>query len=163
MELHLKMPNELRPDIFKSIFLLIAKGGQVNNKKIRNRILSSPLIGYITVEGKVIATAAIKIPHDSIIDNAFVKSKSDDKYEEFEFELGYAMVESSFRRKGFATLLCKRLSEIYQSHNLYATITANNYPAQLILHKIGFNESGRTFRNRTDTEDLKLFIKRKKC
>ncbi len=80
MEAHFEKPCDLSPDLIKSISLLIAEGGEVNNKTLRNRLLSAALIGYIVIDEKVVATAAIKKPHDTYLDNVSIKAESDRKY-----------------------------------------------------------------------------------
>src|ERR1051326_2085907 len=159
MQLHFRTPAELEPSVFDSILRLIRHAGEVNPATVRERLEATPLIGYITVEGNVVATASVKKPLDTDVDNAFVKAHSPYRYGDFPFELGYLVVASSFRRRGFASLLTKGRCERFVEHNLFSTVRCENVSVGKILRAHGFFPTGKPFRNRTDTEDLVLFIK----
>jgi ribosomal protein S18 acetylase RimI-like enzyme len=126
---------------------------------VQSRLLDSALIGFVVVDDKVVACAAVKKPTDSRADSVFQKAHSNYEYEDFQFELGYLVVATPFRHMGFASLLISGLCRRFQSHNLYATVRVDNYPAQSIVISNGFEQSGEVFRNRTNTEDLRLFIR----
>jgi ribosomal protein S18 acetylase RimI-like enzyme len=159
-EVYFKKPDELDSETFEAIYLLIAQGGEVNNSTLREHLLDTVIIGYITVNGKVVASAAVKKSEDDYYDNVFLKAHSRLKYEDFQFQMGYLMVAPAFRRRGFASLLVKNRCELFKSDNLYATVRLNNRAAQSILINNGFEQSGRPFKNRTATEDLVLFVKK---
>lgn len=160
LDIHLVAPSELSLDVLESIISLIVQGGEVNAETVRPRLMDCALILYACLEGQVVATGAIKRPTDSGLDNAFLKAHSEHKFEEFLFELGYAVIAPDVRGKGLGRLLGKKICDSFQHENMFATIRANNEVAQHLLVENGFLPSGRVFRNRTNTQDLKLFVRR---
>ncbi len=74
-----------------------------------NRLLQAALLGYVTNAGNIIATAAIKRPLDEYADSVFAKAASEYNYDDFHHELGYVVVDPSFRNNKLATLLCEQI------------------------------------------------------
>lgn len=145
----------------RQITNLILKGDEVNPQTLPNRLSESALIAFIVDNDIIIATATIKKPLDSYKKKVFANSKSNLSITDFPFELGYVMVDENRREGKLASQLCRELSKIFLSQNLFATTRTDNLRMQSILRKNYYTEIGIQYPNRTNTAFLKLFIKQK--
>jgi RimJ/RimL family protein N-acetyltransferase len=159
MDLLFEQARSLTPAIRDAVCQLIAEGGEVKTTTLMSRLLETKEIGY-AIDGTVlVATVAMKTPHDAPSDSAFAKVGFASLYDQFHCELGYVMVSRDYRGKGIASKLCELMCDRFQHENIYATIRAENSQMKHVLLKIGFAQFGTHFRNRTDTDDLQLYVR----
>lgn len=161
MKLEIKKYSDLSEPERVQIINLILKGDEVNSATLPNRLSESALIAYFIDSNKIMATATIKMPLDSYKTKVFYDSNSNLSISDYIYELGYVMVDENCRGGKLASRLCRELTKIFLSQNLFATTRVDNVPMQKILKNNYFSEIGIMYPNRTNTTFLKLFIKQK--
>ena len=159
MELIIKKYPDLTKIELEQIHNLILKGGEVSSITLLQRLSESSLFAFVVDNNIVVATATIKNPLDNYKTNVFAKSKSNLSIIDYPFELGYIMVEESYRKDKLASQLCSELCKAFLKQKLFATTRIDNTPMQSILRKNYFVEIGEQYLNKNKTAFLKLFIK----
>lgn len=162
MGLTFKKYSELTSDELTHVLGLILAAKEVNPKTLPQRLSEAILIGIYKVNDSIVATATIKRPLESYKLNVFTKSKTDFKKDDFEFELGYVMVDPKHRKDSLASNLCKELCNLFLSENIFATTRLDNVAMQTILKKNNFAQTGQQYKSRNNTSSLILLVKTKK-
>lgn len=161
MNLKIKNHSDLSNYELTQITDLILKGDEVNPETLTDRLSESTLIAFFEDNNKIVATATIKKPLDSYKTKVFTNSKSNLSINDYSFELGYVMVDENCREGKLASRLCRELSKIFLSENLFATTRTDNLRMQSILRKNYYTEIGVQYPTRNNKGFLKLFIKQK--
>lgn len=160
MEFICKKPSEIFPNELEEIIKIISEYRDMSKDEIRSRILNSECIFIAKDNDKIVGTVSVKVPNDIISDNAFIKSGSEYKYGEFQFELGYLYVLEEYRNRGIAYNLEKMLCSTYKDYNIFAITNENNNISISLKLKLGFIQTGNKFKDRKSDNYLKLFIKK---
>lgn len=158
MEDFIKKYIELTSTEIKQIENLIIKGGEVDSKTLSDRLSQTERISFFKENGNIISTASIKIPTDNYKTNTFIKSKSNRKNEDFQFELGYVSTDENFQGQKLASKLCEKLCKLYSNHYIFSTTRIDNKSMKSILTKNNFNETGIEFPNKKQSNFLKLYL-----
>ena len=152
-------PAQIPTDQLRDIVQLISEGGEVDNKTLWAKLNNAIMIGYAAADDVIVATGALKKPHDSISDNAFVKAGADAKYEDYPYELGYLFVKESHRGAFIASRIGNTLCKMYSHANIYSTLRSDNRVARLLIERAGFTQSGTSFMSRNGKDMLMLYIR----
>jgi hypothetical protein len=152
-------PSQIPTDQLHDIVQLISDGGEVDNKTLWDKINNAIMIGYAIANDLIVGTGALKKPHDSSNDNAFVKAGTDVKYEDYPYELGYVFVKEGHRGAFIASRICTTLCKMYSHANIYSTLRSDNRVARLLIERSGFTQSGTSFMSRNGKDMLMLYIR----
>lgn len=149
---------ELSLTEIKQIENLIIQGGEVDSKTLPERLSNIEIISFFVENGEIISTASIKIPTDNYKKNTFIKSKSNINNEDYQFELGYISTKVNFQGQKLASKLCAELCKLYSNHHIFSTTRIDNESMKSILAKNNFNEAGKEFPNKNNSNFLKLYL-----
>ena len=112
---------------------------------------------FLKVDGKLVATGAIKIPRKNYKKGVFEKAGVLRLLNKYKYEAGWIVVSISHRRKGFSTKIVTTLIEEISNHGCYATTKADNVAMHTIFHKTGFEKLGDDYQSQNGDYYLGLF------
>jgi len=160
METICKIPSDLTEEEIEAAIGLIMDYRPTNRKEIEQRLLNSRAISIAKIDNKIVGTATLKIPNDIVDDNAFSKSDSGYKYQDFQLELGYMVVSPDFRNLKIGSQIVGLLCSTYENENIFAVTKTNNKSSIALKLNLGFVQAGKEFKDRKSDDLLKLFIKK---
>jgi RimJ/RimL family protein N-acetyltransferase len=156
VEVFIEKPNNISKDHFDKIVDLVISGGEVSEAFIQIGLMRAKLISYVMVDGEIVSTASIKVPNDSYKKRVFdFAGISDD----IDYEFGYNVTRVDMRRKGYATMLMKKLfSKI--TIPLFATVNLNNYMSIELLERNGFVKVGKPFSSSRGNHQIQTMVRK---
>lgn len=155
-----KCPSDLTNQEFDAIHALILLGDEVNPVTLRTRLLAASLIGFISDSDNIVSVAVMKNPSTQYKTSTFFKATAENNPVDFEFELGYVFTHKSYRKKGYASILCRELCEAYRQKSVYATTRVDNFHMQRMLASNYFLLDGKQYKSdRNDNVLLNLYVK----
>ncbi len=131
---HYKKPEDLSPQSFEQICLLVEAGGAVGAKWIRHNLERAYLIGFAMEKGAIAGTVSLKNPRREFIE--YMKGKTGIDLGDF-VERGYNSARPQYRGLGIGSVLVKGLTERVGEKRLYSTISSDNLVAQEIARRTG--------------------------
>jgi RimJ/RimL family protein N-acetyltransferase len=148
-------PADIEEAEIQQIQKLILSANQVYSEQLRQNFPRCRLIVTAHSKGKLVGTAAIKVPTDEYRRKLSERAQFD--LSNFFYEFGYAVVQAKFRGQHIATkMLVARLDDV--SSGVYTTVHANNAAVLHLALKHGFARVGSKWRGRE--EEICLLVKR---
>ena len=135
-----EMFNKKNIDIF---YELVKEGEQVNLNGLKGRILRSALLGFYSIENKLVSVSSIKNPNSEYKERIFKKANISELAVRHQYELGYAYTIKEYRGMGINISLNERLLDQIEDHAVYATTHNENMKSSLV--KMGFEAVGREY------------------
>lgn|GEM_PF-3231281 len=152
--------NLSKDELFATIDLIFDYR-PISKTKIKKNLSSAKAIVISKINDTIIGTATLKISNDIYSDNAFLKAESDFDFNDFSLELGYMVVSPNFRKLGIASKMVSLLCSNFEDQNIFAVTNVDNKGSIDLKLKIGFEPTGKEFKDRKSQNFLRLFIKRK--
>jgi len=147
-------PEECTSEQLADFHDLVVSGNQVQQEGLADRIAGASLLAFAYLEKQLAGVASVKNQKRSYITGIFLKAKVPRLAEQYQYELGYAVTHSSFRRKGISRDLIGKLIASQPGTSFYAT--TKNDAMRDLLTKSGFNTLGNPYQN-ADGETLDLY------
>lgn len=149
-------PSAMSAEEVEDYMAFVIAGGEINSATMP--ALVSQAISLITIHqhGKLIGTAAIKVPFAVHQNNEFKKAKVADLAPFYAYELGWVVVDSAFRRKGHGRALIGHAVDQISGRSIYATTKSDAMRA--LLPDFGFVLLGDEYPSQLDPAvSLRLF------
>lgn len=160
MKICIKTPMDCTAAELSDFETLVRAGGEVVGDGLLQRILgASHLIFLRDASGELAGVSAIKRPPLQYREHIFSRAQATVPAARHPVELGWSYIVPAHRGKGLSKLLIEtRLS--YTGGDLaYATMRADNEPAQRALARYCFEREGIPWRSTRGEYDLVLFIR----
>jgi hypothetical protein len=133
---------------------LVIAGGQVQADGLAERILSAALLAFAYSGEAIAGIASVKEQKRSYGTSIFLKAKVPWLAENYLFEIGYAVTNEGFRRRGISRDLINALISHKPGTRFYAT--TKNAGMRDLLTRSGFKKTGNSWQNVND-ETLDLY------
>lgn len=121
---------------------LVCAEGRVDQATFEGLLERATRLVTLSVEGKVIGTAAIKRPNHSHHKNVFKNSELDDELKSHPYELGWVVVSPEYRGQHYSESLVKLAISGLRSEEMYAASQERDERMHKTLKKLGFAKSG---------------------
>jgi predicted GNAT family N-acyltransferase len=157
MQIEVKSPNDCNSEELNNFERIVVEAGQVQAVGFRDLMLNAYRLIFIKVNGKLVATGAIKVPRESYKKDIFEKAGVSELLNKYKYEIGWIFVSISQRRKGFSTEIVKALIEVISNHGCYATTKSNNIGMHTIFDKMCFEKLGNDYQSSNGDYNLRLF------
>jgi GNAT superfamily N-acetyltransferase len=161
LEILVRAPADCSKDELSSLESLIRKGGEVTALGLRERIANARLLACATVNGNVVAVAALKKPNPSYQKAVFEKACSTENPIDWPAELGWIFVEPGYRQQGIATRLVTQLLADWGSVGVFATTREKNDPVLPLLGAFSFESNGEPYSSSEGDYNCVLHLKRR--
>lgn len=136
----------------------VSEGGEVANG-VRQRAVHAFRLGFISFNGSVVGTAAIKQPKDEYRRSVFSKARSSLEPNDYSYELGWIFLDEQHRKKGQMTRLIQMLMPLAKDAAMFATTRTTNTDMQSILKRLKFSPNGAEYRSEVNNKELlNLFV-----
>ncbi len=149
LEVHVKRPAEIEPQLMERICGLIEAGGEVGLSWIRENLSDAFLIGFALEEGRVVGTLTHKRPKEKYVRYLMEKTGLDlTGY----LERGYTYLRPEYRGRGIADRILKALVKGSANKSIYITIRMDNAEAIALGLRNGMRLAARFLNERTGHE-----------
>lgn len=148
---YVKKPSECSISEIDDFYKLVLKGGKVEKKGLKKRILNCELLAFYKVNEVIIAVSAIKKPSETYIKDVIQKAKLKRDYKDLKFEIGYSFTEENHRKKGFSSELKSLLLDSIKNTKGILFSTTAITSSQKFLENKGFVNTGSSFDGKNDT------------
>lgn len=156
-----KRPAECSREEMDCFRALVLEAGEVEETGLDDRIARAETLALLKVAGTIVGVGALKIPSDEYARKLFRRANSKDNAGKFRFELGWVVVEKSYRRRSFSRRIVDALVAQAKGQRIYATSVSTRIPMHKALVGCGFERDGEEWRSlRRPNEALLLFVHR---
>lgn len=139
----------------QSIAKFIASGNEVTYDAALSGLTNAELIGVAKSSGKIIAVRVLKNPNHSYKNKVFMQAGIDSTG--YDYELGYNMVDPTYRNMGISTKLGQLVLSKSNS-KVFATTRSNNTFANKGLITLGFKPVGEPYPSVRGNYTLQLWV-----
>lgn len=139
---------------------LVRKGGEVTGFGLSDRITNAHVLACATVNGCLVAVAALKKPNPDYQKSVFEKAGTTENPNDWPAELGWIFVEPDYRKQGLATRLVTQLLADSGSMGIFATTRERNDPVLPLLSAFGFERSSEPYSSTEGNYNCVLHLKR---
>ena len=154
-----KAPAQCTEAVLNRFAQIVTEGDEVVGG-IRRRIEDAHMLGYVTYEGAIVGTAALKKPNPSYRSKVFKDAKSKARPGDYPFEVGWIFLKNEHRKKGQMTRLLKNLMPHTEDHSVFATTRSENEIMREILLQMEFRADGEPYPStQKPDQTLELFIR----
>jgi RimJ/RimL family protein N-acetyltransferase len=152
--------DKLGADETERLIEFIVEWGHVPNRDyVKTGVENALAIARLFINDNLVGVAAIKRPNAKYKKRSFDKASSSRNATEFDFELGYIVVERAYERKGIGTTLAKLLlNTVPDPSRAFATVRENNSASCKLLSRCQFVCEGKSYPNENGEYQLKLFV-----
>lgn len=158
-QIDLKSPSECSANEIGEFMNLVLEGGEVAAGGLRTRIMAAEQLAFLRTDGQLVGVAAAKNPKDMYRFSVAHASGFPLMKQEYLYELGWVFVVPAARGKGYARSLAEAAISQVSSNGILATSRSENLAMHHILIKLGFTQSGSTYRSTHGDHQLKLFTR----
>lgn len=138
---------------------IVTEGGEVADE-IRSRIESARVLGFITYEGVIVGTAALKKPKATDRARVFGNAKSKANPKDYPSELDWVFLQTQHRKKGQMTKLFEKLMPLAKGQNMFAAARPGNDLMREILVQMQFQADGEAYPSTQQPgEAVQLFLR----
>ncbi len=134
----------------------VRRAGKVAPNELPRRVRQAAYLVRLFDEGKLVGTAAIKVPDAGYPEGVFAKANTKGA-DHFPRELGYVHVADSHQRQRYSCDLAEIALAAVQGVALFAT-TSSVKMERTLLRK-GFTIVGDPYPSENEGETLKLFVR----
>lgn len=157
-DVFIKTSHECTEEELDSFATLVREGGEVI-EGVRARVENAFRLGFVTYDGVIVGTAALKKPISTYRNKVFSKSKSELSPKAYPFELGWIYLRPDHRKRGQMNRLLDKLLSLAGEKGIFSTTRSNNEIMEEILHERGFRTDGEVYPSTQNPElTIKLFI-----
>jgi predicted GNAT family N-acyltransferase len=139
-----------------SIAKFIASGNEVDYSTALSGLKSAEIIGIAKSDNTIIAVRVLKNPNRSYKNKVFILADVDPHG--YEYELGYNMVDQSYRNMGVSTKLGQMVLSKANAKVFATTRSANTF-ANKGLITLGFKQVGEPYQSARGNYTLQLWTK----
>lgn len=154
-QITLLTPAECTAGQLQQFHDLVVSGGQVQVEGLPQRIASAALLAFAYSGEQLAGVASIKNQKRSYVIGVFLKAKVPRLAENYQFEIGYAVTDEYFRRRGISRGLISALARSKPGNPFYATTKNDDMCA--LLEISGFKKTGNSWQN-ANGETLDLYV-----
>ncbi|MCF6321940.1 MAG: GNAT family N-acetyltransferase [Rhizobiaceae bacterium] len=154
-----KKPSECSVSELNKFVALVESGDEVIDGLICRVKTRGERLVFLYQSGVLAGTAAIKQPYEDYRSRVFNKAKTSLQPEDFSLELGWIVVSSEFRRKGYAGMLIKESMMVIGGKKTFATTRKDNEAIHHYLKSHKFSLCGEPYRSENREEHIVLFVR----
>lgn len=153
-----KTPGKCSDQELEQFCDTVAEGGEVV-AGLKERLKEAFRLGFITYDGIVVGTAALKKPRATYRTKVFTSAKAERPAKSYPYELGWIYLKEEHRKKGQMTRLIDELLPLAGTSNLFATTRTSNTIMREMLDQLHFKQEGEEYVSalRPD-ETLRLYL-----
>lgn len=156
MDIIVKKPNEIEPEVFQNFHKLIEEHSKIQLEGLQERIARAKYLSLAIEDSQIVAIRAIKCPDTGYVKAIFYHAGVPQLYPYYRFETGWSVTLPEHRCKGLSSILLKELLSRVRD-NVYSTTRISNHPPHKILTKNGFVRMERKFAGREEPLFLWLY------
>ena len=158
----IQRPSACTPAELRDFESLVQQSGEVSGQGLTDRVRRAACLAFhYSVPGRLVAIAALKVPHRSYRDRVFASAHSGRRPEAYPLELGWFFVRPSCRGRRMSQRLAAPLLRHADGRGVFATTSTANPAMLTVLHSLGFRRSGAPYRRRRSPahQDLVLLVR----
>ena len=155
MNIVTKHPSKCTEEEIQEFVSLVNEGGEVDSAGLSGRVKNAETLIFVR-ETKLIGIGSVKYPNENYKNRVFLKAGHEKEASNFELEIGYFYINSSFRGKGLSSKIMKEINNSLNGKNCFATTRTNHEVMLHILAKHGFHKLGEEYQS--DNGDYKLVL-----
>jgi GNAT superfamily N-acetyltransferase len=138
---------------------MVLEAGEVEEAGLDGRIRSAEALAFLQLGGVTIGVGALKFPNPSHARKVFEKAGTKQKVSTFGLELGWVVIEGSYRGRSFSRRIVETLVKRAAGKKIYATSVTTRIRMHKALTACGFHREGVEWPSqRRPEEELVLFI-----
>jgi|GEM_PF-3751382 len=158
-EILVKSPKECFKKRLMDFEELVIEGKQVSTKNLSEKISRAKDLAFCYIDGKLASICALKTPDKTYREKLFKNADIPELAKNYEYELGYSVTGSKYRRNGLNSFLTEKILEKNPKLGIYATVREHNTAEQKLLKKLGFERVGNPFLSYSKKHKILLFIR----
>jgi GNAT superfamily N-acetyltransferase len=158
MQPELIQPSSLNETDLSRCVELVAKGGAVSRDDATRGFKKAQLIGLFRGSKLVIAVGALKNPYPNYQKGVFKKAQASEKFDDYQFELGYFATDPEFQGQKLAKHILSAIVSTFNDSPMFAT--TGSAPMEHLLSEKGFRRDGLPYPPSVGHAELSLLIRK---
>ena len=157
-----KVPTDCTDDEIRKFCQLVRSGGQVEDDgRLIERVKGAFALVFLYADSELVGVAGLKNPSAHRKLHVFGKAKATLGAQDFECELGWVVVVSSYQGKGLSSSLAEHALSRAGKREVFATSSSDNDRMHKTLIKFGFSREGEPYNSDYGQRALELFVLRR--
>lgn len=145
-----KHPSACKEEEIDEFIRLVEKGNEVDNSRLSCRVKQAERLIFVGCDNRIIGVGAIKNPNESYKRKVFRKADREEDALNFDYEIGYIYICDSYRNKGFAKCIMKKIEQFLNGKKCFAT--THNKTMARILCETGFKQLGEKYASKRNPD-----------
>ena len=144
---------------FGDFVAMIKAGGEVTPTGLEKLVCAAEQMIFLRVSKCLAGIAALKNPRESHRTKIAKKSGVRLPPSIYRYELGWVFVLPSYRQRGFANILVKKVASLAGAQGVYSTTRTDNAAMFKALRNQGFGSAGTPYKSDNGDYKLQLFLR----
>ena len=155
-----KRPAECSKTELKEFEDLVSTGGEVALRGLHQLVSAAAWLVFLFEEKKRAGVAGLKRPRAAYKRKVFSRADSPEDPDDFLLEVGWIVVEKSFRGRKYSRLLLGEVLRLAGDNHVYATTREANEPMRRTNEYCGMRPSDSAYSSEEHDQKLILYTKR---